>query len=193
MGSVGISKVFLWNSVGIRRICFRAPLDWSGLSSALLPLPRSLLHSGAGDPCWAIPLPLRKSLDPSSKDGVGHVWHLGSILAPLGGIRARFWNVLAPLWKAEMPPKHYQNLKNSASRALLFWHCFLHWFFRFVSQLGPPKPYNSTSIYGFYNDVRLWNVFKIKSISDPIWESTKLDVGAQNQRMVWIFKLPRKL
>ena len=79
---------------------------------------------------WRVLAPLRpkksRSKRPSKTD---------QILMPF---QHRFWNVLAPFWRAKMAPKSIKNRSKLNFQAFLFPHRFLHRFFiEFSSQLRP--------------------------------------------------------
>ena len=95
----------------------------------------------------------------------------------------RFFNVLAPFWKAKIAPKSIKNRSKLSFRAFLFPHCFEHRLLsEFCSQLrltGSQK----TVFFRWKNKVFPKNrLSKITSISASILVPTCLHVGLQNRR-----------
>ena len=103
----------------------------------------------------------------------------------------RFLSVLAPFWRAKMPPKSTKNRSKSSFRGLLFPHRFLHRFLiDFCSQLRPPGSQKSVFFLG-KNEVFFKNgLSDITSISASILVPTCLHVGLQNRRFsdFWRFQ-----
>ena len=103
----------------------------------------------------------------------------------------RFWSVLAPFWRAKMPPKSIKNRSKSSFQAFLFPHRFLHRFFiDFSSQLRPTGSPKSRFFLRKNKVFSKKRLSKITSISASILVPTCLHVALQNRRFsdFWRFQ-----